>query len=213
MKILICAYACNPFAGSEAGVGWGWSLIAARKHEVWVITDEIHRDDIERYFKGKPNQNLHFAYIKKTPFFSLTEAHFRLMPLLAWRAYFCWQKDAWQMGMRLHDEIRFDLVHNVTYVGFRAPGYWYRSNIPFVWGPLGGLEQTNLKLAWALGFKCFLWFFCRNVLNWRDKMFCLRAKYGMKAASGAIISATSGIQREIRKYYGKDSTVIRSCRQ
>lgn len=208
MKILICAYACNPYLGSEAGVGWGWSLIAARSHEVWVITDEIHRGDIERYLAENPNRNLHFCYIRKTPFFRFTEAHFRLLPLLAWRAYFCWQHDAYQRGMRLHREIGFDLVHNLTYVGFRAPGEWYRSGIPFVWGPLGGLEQTNLRLAWALGFKCFFWFFCRNILNWRDKVFSLRVRRGMRAAAGGIISATSGIQREIRNYHGQESTVI-----
>ncbi len=208
MKILICAYACNPFLGSEAGVGWGWSLIAARAHEVWVITDEKHRRDIELYLAENPNQNLHFCYIRKTPFFRFTEAHFRLMPLLAWRAYFCWQHNAYKRGMQLHREIGFELVHNLTYVGFRAPGEWYKSGIPFVWGPLGGLEQTNLHLARALGFKCFLWFFCRNILNWRDKVFCLRVRRGMRAAAGGIISATSGIQREILRYYNQKSTVI-----
>ena len=33
LKILISAYACNPYKGSEEGVGWGWVTAIARRGE------------------------------------------------------------------------------------------------------------------------------------------------------------------------------------
>lgn len=208
MKVLICAYACDPYWGSEAGVGWQWSSLASMNHDVWVITDADNQSNIEQYLAQDHLPNLHFVYVKKTFFFRYAEKYFQVVPLLAWRAYICWQRDAYTCGMKLHDEIKFDLIHNLTYVGFRAPGFWYESDIPFVWGPLGGLEQTNLKLARALGIRCFLWYFCRNILNWRDKVLSHRVKAGMKQASGAIISASAAIQAEVKKYFDEKSTII-----
>lgn len=207
-KILICAYACNPLSGSESGVGWGYCMMASVHNEVWVITDEIHKADIEHYLETHPNSSIHFSYITKTALFAFTEKYFRLMPLLAWQSYFSWQRTAFALGKKLHKEHRFDIVHNLTYVGFRAPGLWHKLKIPFVWGPLGGLEQTNLKLAYALGLKCFLWFLCRNILNWRDKHLCRRVRVGMKSAEGGIISATSAIQSEVKRLYHQDSLIL-----
>ena len=38
-RILLSAYACQPYRGSEEGVGWNWALeLINRGHEVWVLT-------------------------------------------------------------------------------------------------------------------------------------------------------------------------------
>lgn len=41
MKILVSAYACDPYRGSEPGVGWTAVCRMARSREVFLLTD-IH---------------------------------------------------------------------------------------------------------------------------------------------------------------------------
>src|SRR5260370_25550125 len=47
LKVLISAYACEPFKGSEPEVGWQWALQMARFHEVTVLTRANNQQDIE----------------------------------------------------------------------------------------------------------------------------------------------------------------------
>lgn len=47
LKVLISAYACNPYKGSELGVGWGWVNAIAEHHDLSVMVAEYHRADIE----------------------------------------------------------------------------------------------------------------------------------------------------------------------
>jgi len=73
-------------------------------------------------------------------------------------------------GEQLHDRVRFDVAHQLTYVGFRVPGLLWKLDTPFVWGPIGGLEQTTWALLPALGVRGALYFVARNLLNaWTNR--------------------------------------------
>ena len=69
LRILACAYACNPNHGSEEGVGWGWVKAIAQTHEIWALTDSRHRIDIERQAAGERDgcHNLRFVYVPRAP--------------------------------------------------------------------------------------------------------------------------------------------------
>ena len=43
MKILISAFACNPYQGSESGVGWAAICRVARNHDVFVLVDSLNK--------------------------------------------------------------------------------------------------------------------------------------------------------------------------
>lgn len=77
MKVLICAYACDPYWGSEAGVGWQWSSLASMNHDVWVITDADNQSNIEQYLAQDHLPNLHFVYVKKTFFSAMQKNIFK----------------------------------------------------------------------------------------------------------------------------------------
>jgi glycosyltransferase involved in cell wall biosynthesis len=112
------------------------------------------------------------------------------------------------VGLRLHKEIGFDVIHQLTYVGFRVPGLLWRLGVPFVWGPIGGLEQTTWSLIPSLGVSGALHLTARNLLNEWDRRLAQLPKRAFAAADGAIIAATTGIQREIQRFYSRSSTVI-----
>jgi glycosyltransferase involved in cell wall biosynthesis len=207
LKVLVGAYACNPSRGSEDGVGWGWVEAISKYHDLWVLTSDQWRDDIEAVLHKRPELQgrLQFYYV---PWKSHAFSHW-LWPLVHLYNYqHSWQKAAYELGKRLHEEIGFDIVHQLTYVGFRVPGLLWKLDVPFVWGPIGGLEQTKWALIPSLGLRGGLHFAARNLLNEYDRRFARLPKQAFAAADGGIIAATTGIQREIRRFYDRSSTVV-----
>lgn len=206
MRILACAYACNPSLGSEEGVGWGWISTIAQTHEVWVLTDPCHRRDIEQTTLDARGQyrNLHFVYVPRRRWRSLEV----VWPPAYLATYRIWQRDAFLIASALQQKIKFDLVHVITYVGFRVPGPFFRLGIPLVWGPIGGLENTPWRFLLRLGFQGGLYYACRNVVNSLHKRFLRLPALAFEAADGGILTATTSVQREVKRYYGRDSTVI-----
>jgi glycosyltransferase involved in cell wall biosynthesis len=206
LRILACAYACNPCLGSEEGVGWGWVTNIAQTHEVWVLTDPRHRGDIERTIDREPDRrrNLHFVYVRRYRWRRL-EA---VWPPAYLATYRIWQQHAFVAASALQREVKFDLVHTITYVGFRVPGPFFRLGIPLVWGPIGGLENTPWRFLPKLGLNGGLYYACRNLVNSWHKRFLRLPVEAFQAADGGVIAATTSIQRELKRCYGRDSTVI-----
>ena len=71
MKVLITAYAVNPYKGSEDGTGWNISLELATYHEITVITRINNRPAIEKYMnevKDNRFKNLNFLYFDLSKF-------------------------------------------------------------------------------------------------------------------------------------------------
>jgi glycosyltransferase involved in cell wall biosynthesis len=215
MKVLACAYACNPFHGSEEGVGWGWVNAIAQHHEVWVLTAAYHRRDLEEALRRQPEKRgrLHFAYVEEKPWhYRPTPAWIRIensiiKPIMNW-AYRSWLGSAFILGSLLHREIDFDLAHQITYVGFRFPGHLWKLDVPFVWGPIGGLENTPWRLLPTMGPRGAMYYGARNVVNAMHRRFLRPPRKAFAAAGPGVIAATSSIQREIRRWYRVESEVI-----
>ena len=190
-KILVCAYACNPYKGSEEGVGWSWVNAISAFHDLCVITATFHRNDIERKISANPDRyrRIHFYYVPHKPWHYtpnrfwkfIEESWFKL--LMNW-AYREWQIDAFRLGTNLHNQIRFDLVHQLTYVGFRFPGHLWKLNMPFVWGPIGGLENTPWSFLSALGMNGCIYYTGRNIINSLHKKFLSGPKQAFRKAHG-----------------------------
>jgi glycosyltransferase involved in cell wall biosynthesis len=215
LKVLVSAYACNPTKGSEEGVGWGWVHAIAQYHETHVIVACYHRKDIEKAINECPGsfKNIYFYYVphklfhyKPSKFWIFIE-NSSLKPLMN-SAYRLWQKDEFNIAQQLHKKIKFDLIHQLTYVGFRFPGHLWEINVPFIWGPIGGLENIPWRFLPMLGFKGCFYFGFRNIFNILDKAFRRNPRKAFTRAKGGIIAATGGIRKEILRWYGEDSEVI-----
>jgi glycosyltransferase involved in cell wall biosynthesis len=123
-------------------------------------------------------------------------------------SYKLWQRDAYKLAKKLHHKIRFDLVHQLTFVGFRFPGHLWKLGIPFVWGPIGGLENTPWRLLPTMGPRGAMYYGARNVVNSIHRRLLRQPRKAFSAAGPGVIAATSSIQREIRRWYGVESEVI-----
>lgn len=207
LRVLVAAYACSPVRGSESGVGWGWVEAISRYHDLWVLTGAHCKGEIEAELSRRPElrERLHFHYITRTQY---KWAEKLWPPAYLYTYKHQWQKTALEVASRLHEQIHFDVVHQLTYVGFRVPGLLWQLDAPFVWGPIGGLEQTTWALMPALGLRGGLYFVSRNLINEWDKKFSRAAKLAFSRADGGIIAATTSIGKEIRRFYGYDSAII-----
>jgi len=206
-KVLVQAYACSPCRGSEAGIGWGWAEALSRYHDLWIITAKHFEPEIEHELDRRPElrERMKFNYVERERYRLLEKVW---PPAYLWSYRRQWQRAAFEVAEALYREIGFDVVHQLTYEGFRVPGYLWKLDAPFVWGPIGGLEQTNWRLLPGLGLRGLIHFTARNVLNSIHKRFLSEPKRAFQRARGGVISATAETRRQILQYYGVDSDVI-----
>lgn len=216
LHVLAIAYACNPLLGSEEGVGWGWVNAIAQNHRVTVITADYNARDVEAYRETHPAErkdNLRFLSVESKPW------HYR--PNGAWSrierslakplmnlAYQTWLEDAYGLAQQETARKNYDLLHLITYVGWRFPGRFYRLDLPFVWGPVGGLKNTPWHLLPTMGFEGSIYYGGRNVINFAQICLLPGPRRALRKANGAVIAATSEIQAELQKHFHSESRVI-----
>ena len=211
MKLLIGAYACNPYQGSEEAVGWEWVMALARAHRLTVLTASFHRKDIERAVGSSDNPR--FIYVEPRwwdyhpiPFWKRIE-NSSFKPLMN-LVYTAWQRRAFRTARALVHREHFDLVHQLTYVGYRFPGRLWKLDRPFVWGPIGGLENTPWRLLPALGLRGGVYYLGRNAVNTLQRKYLRSPLRALRAAGPGVIAATEGIAQALKSVYGVDSVVL-----
>src|SRR3990172_4795182 len=138
LKVLICAYACEPDRGSEEGAGWNWTVAAARDHDVWVLTRE-HDPGVQRAALAEEGVEATFEHVKLPRW---------LDSVRRWEHvyYSVWKVAAAVRARELHEENGFDLVHHLTWSNVWLPSPCAAVRVPFVHGPVGGGPCVPLAL-------------------------------------------------------------------
>lgn len=134
LNVLLSAYACEPNRGSEPGVGWEWATRLSKIHNVTVITRRNNRRLIEdKLASSERFDDLRFIYLDLPNFFLLLKK-IGILPIPIY--YIIWQLAA---RIAIVGQTRnYDLIHHVTFNGFRFPGAWWFTGTSVVLGPLGG---------------------------------------------------------------------------
>lgn len=197
-------------------VGWGWVTAIARSHDVWVLCADWQRETIERFVARYLGNvaNPRFVYVSPKPW-HYTDSNFfwrkcesSILKPLVHASYRLWLRDAYAEALELHRSIGFELAHQLTFVGFRFPGHLWKVGIPFVWGPIGGLENTPWGLLPTMGAQGAIYYGARNLVNSMHRHFLRQPRNAFAAAGPGVIAAISSIQREIQRWYGVSSEVI-----
>ncbi len=207
LRILVSAYACAPNKGSEPGMGWNFVVGLANYHELHVIVEKRKFEkSINDFLKNNPglDQNVTFYFIEKKRNKSLR----RIWPPSYYWFYKKWQKETYKLACQLDEKENFDLIHQLNMVGYREPGYLWKINKPFVWGPIGGLENSPWRFLPSLGFKGFVFYAGRNILNLWQRRFLSRPRHASKRNISTLISATPNTSKLAKSIWGKDSHVI-----
>lgn len=164
LKVLISAYACEPNKGSEPEVGWQWAMEMAQRHDVTVLTRANNQEPIEKALAGISAQQPRPRFVYHDgPAWQLLLKRAGGVRLY----YLLWQHSARQIVAALHKRQPFDLMHHVTFAGFRFPTVIWGHDIPSIWGPVGGVETVPWRL---LPWKHPLPLIQETVRNWHNRL-------------------------------------------
>lgn len=201
------AAAVHPDKGSEPGLGWGWIVALSKYHDLWIITGERegNREAIDRELKRQMELRSHLKFIFiPRPDGPRVE---RIWPLYYYRLYRLWHLEALRIARELTSEISFDLAHQLNMTGFREPGFLWKLDLPFVWGPVGGTVNVPLRFARILGGREFLYHMAKVTINNLQLRYHPRVRSALHRAD-AFITSNSDTREAFRRVHKKDSVVI-----
>ena len=149
-NILLSAFACSPTLGSEDGVGWHWAIeLANLGNNVTVLTRTRFKDEIELYIEANPLPNISFYYLDFLP-----KVHYNGSPsLISYLYIHIWQALAVAKVKQIVSQTPIELIHHITFAGIRLPSFLGCLGIPFIFGPVGGGEETPPTLLRSFPFK------------------------------------------------------------
>ncbi|MBE6294403.1 MAG: glycosyltransferase [Bacteroidales bacterium] len=207
LNILINAYAVAPNWGSEQGMGWNWVINIAKYCKCYVITEGEWQKEIEEAVKQLPQKdNIIFYYnpvSEKVRKMCWNQGD--------WRFYYyyrLWQKKTLKIAKDICKEHKIDVIHQLNMVGFREPGLlWKIDGIPYVWGPVGGME--NIPTSYLKNATLKQSIFCRikNTINTIQYKFQPNVRRAIKH-SNVLISAVKGVEKVFKDVYNRDSILI-----
>ena len=149
-RILVSAYSCRPGAGSEPGTGWNLAVALTRRHDVWVLTRARNRPEIEAHLARHTVPGLTVVY------YDLPRRSYAWWKRggLGTEVYaYLWQRAAFALAKRLHEQIGFDLVHHATFGRHWSPSFLIDLPLPFLWGPVGGAESCPVSFWPGMGLR------------------------------------------------------------
>lgn len=204
-RVLLSAYSCGPGHISEANVGWHRALQAARVCDTWVLCPEHPAGDrIKPFLEAHgPIPGLSFIFVPDGWIGRLLKR----IPGGYYLSYNLWQRRVWRIASGLHAAIHFNLMHQVTLCGYREPGYLWRLDAPFIWGPIGGTQNVPWRYFGQLGFRGVVTEAGRNVLNAVQLHLSRRVRQAARRAV-ALLSANSTVQADVRRAHGVTSRVL-----
>lgn len=206
MNILINAYAVSPLWGSEPGMGWNWISNLAKYCNLYIITEGEWQMEIEEAIAKHPyKEHLHFYYLP-------VSAIIRKMCWNQgdWRFYYyykLWQKQALQKAKDICLHVDIDIVHQLNMVGFREPGYLWKTGKPLVWGPIGGLSTIPINFIADAPIRMKIFLCTKRLLNNIQFRYSLRVNSAIKQ-SKVIIAADPITQEGLMDVKKRESILI-----
>jgi glycosyltransferase involved in cell wall biosynthesis len=122
-------------------------------------------------------------------------------------AYKVWHRQAARKAQFLLDNEQFDLIHYLCPIGYREPGYLWQLDIPYVWGPVGGMVPVKILKGGRESFvsKCKI-----HLKNFTNSI-QLRMSHRVARAficTDKLIAATSENSEILKKQFKLDVQVI-----
>lgn len=201
--ILLITYDISPYKGSEASVSWNYVSNMAEHNKLIAIYGK-GKEDVERYLKQNQMPNVRFINIPIIP----VSGGGLIMDIEYNLNYKKWH---WQAYLWVEDIVkreRVDIIHYLNPIGFKEPGYcWKIKEVPYVWGPIQGVENRPLALFPALSLKGKINALVRRVVH-NGMLWCLpRVRKALKRAD-AVFAATPNTVKQLKRIHHKDAIYL-----
>ena len=151
MKVLLSTYSCFPCKTSEPGNAWRAINEALREHEVWAVIADAHqyRELTLPVLQKNPLPDFHPIFQRLPAAYQWMSGHSATTAIY----YHLWQEGLRRTVRDLHQKVKFDLVHHVTYGRYWSPSGLRELDLPFIWGPLGAAETPPREFVRELPLK------------------------------------------------------------
>ncbi|WP_375426906.1 glycosyltransferase family 4 protein [uncultured Sphingomonas sp.] len=212
--ILVLAYSISPVRGSEYAVGWNYVTHMSHDHDLVVLYGLAgdHMGDVEEMAAVTPEQfGGHVTFVPVLP-----DARARIanhlnrtgrVPFSFYVAYRYWHLSALAAARRILAERQIDIVHYLCPIGFREPGYLWRLNRPYIWGPIGGIAPRPVRAFMGLSLADGLRTIVRNLVNNVQFKFGRRVRQGI-LNSDVLLAATTENALAVERVYRRAPIVV-----
>lgn len=201
--IILVTYDISPYRGSEASVSWNYVYNMGEYHKVIVLYGR-GKDEIEKYLESHQMPNVKFINI---PYVSLQGSGL-LLDIKYNLNYRRWHYQTYLKAKELVNNEHVDIIHYLNPIGFKEPGYcWYIKKVPYVWGPIQGVENRPLALFPALSPKGKINALARRLVH-NGMLMCLpRVRKALKRAD-AVFAATPNTVKQLKRIHHKDAIYL-----
>ncbi|WP_303183379.1 glycosyltransferase [Tannerella sp.] len=165
------------------------------------------RGELETYIQENPLPNTRFIFVEATKSTNRIN-YLNKKGIFVYTFYFAyrqWHKSVYKKAQEILKEGRIDLIHYVSPIGYREPGYLWKIKLPYIWGPIGGTNDIPLRL-WgsvsSISGKTKLLF--RTLANQLQLHFSPRVKKALKRCD-VLLTATMANQQRIGKVHHVES--------
>lgn len=202
--IALITYDISPSRGSEASVSWNYVWNMRLTNKLIVIYGK-GKDEIERFIVE--NGSLENVEFINNPVETVTGKGI-MMDIKYNLAYRRWHLKTYEMVNKMVDEGRVDLIHYLNPIGFKEPGFlWKITKVPYVWGPIQGVENRPFELYHALSVKGKCNALVRRIVH--NGLFILmpRLKKALDRVD-VVFAATPNTVKNLKRWYHKDSIYL-----
>ena len=201
--ILLITYDISPYKGSEASVSWNYVSNMGGQNHIIVLYGK-GKDDIEKYLSIHRLPNVEFINV---PYHDVTGKGLWL-DIKYNLNYRKWQYSTFLIAQKIIGEKHVDVIHYLNPIGFKEPGFcWKIKNVPYVWGPIQGVENRPIALFPALSFKGKVNALVRRVVH-NGMLWCLpRVRQALKRAD-VVFAATPNTVKQLKSIHHVDAIYL-----
>lgn len=213
-NILVLAYAISPIRGSEFSVAWNYINEMSKDNDLVVLYGSAGNhmgdfDELESWLLTYSIPNVRFVPVYPNGF-TLTLNYLNrkgILPYVFYLAYNLWHRQVFEIAKELIKKEHFDLIHFLNPIGYREPGHLWKIELPYIWGPIGGIPNRPKHLFKDLTLKNKTLFTVRNWVNSIQFKYNGRLKKAL-SATDLLLTATTENQVLIQKEYKKESLYL-----
>lgn len=198
LHVLVLAYSVSPYRGSEYSVGWNYIYKMAEFVDLTVLFGLTgdHMGDIEGVEEWK-HCNPALRNVNFEPVLPNRMARFLNFPnrngfltYSFYLAYRVWHAQAYSRAKQIIAANDVDVIHYLCPIGYREPGFLWKINKPYIWGPIGGMPPTAHLAGSSRPWKSVLKTRLKNLLNTFQLGFSKKVRSALNAAD-IVVAATS----------------------
>lgn len=210
-NILVCAYAISPIRGSEFSVAWNYINEMSIDNNLLVLYGSAGNhmgdfDELDSWLLANSIPNVSFIpVIPNQIALKLNYLNCKgILPYMFYFAYNIWHRQVYKTAKKIIEKEQIDLVHFLNPIGYREPGYLWKLNLPFIWGPIGGVPNRPQHLFKDLTIRNKTFFTIRNWVNTIQFKYNRRLKKALNSTD-LLLTATTENQKLIEKEYQRKS--------